>query len=86
MRNNVKSFMDMYNGCECNAQKGLSYLLDYLDRNKEFMWTKTDFDVSLSNGDITTVDVEYFSGECGDMTCTEILGTWEFDSKGRLIE
>lgn len=71
-------YMDLYNACECRANKGLEELKKYIFNTKDLLLTQSEW-----NG-ITTIEVEYFIDN--DCVLTETLGCWEFDSKGRCIE
>lgn len=75
---NPMNFMDMYNACECKANKGLECLKEYLRTQENLMWTET------TNDNIITIEVEYFIDD--DKVCTDMLGVFEFNLKGRCIE
>lgn len=73
------NYMDLYNACDCRANKGLEELMNFVFfETKDLLLTKSEW-----NG-ITTIEVEYFVDN--DCVVTELLGCWEFDSKGRCIE
>ena len=73
------NYMDLYNACDCRANKGLGELKNFVFfETKDLLLTQKEW-----NG-IITVEVEYFIDD--DCVSTEILGVWEFDSKGRCIE
>lgn len=72
------NYMDLYNACDCKANKGLSELEKYVEGIKILTYTTSEW-----NGIITT-EVEYFIDK--DCIRTEMLGVWEFNDKGFLIE
>lgn len=72
------NYMDLYNACDCRANKSLTELEEYVNSNKNLIYTTSEW-----NG-IVTVEVEYFADD--DCILTEILGVWEFNDKGFLIE
>lgn len=71
-------YMDLYNACDCRANKGLEELKKFIFETEDLILTQKEW-----NG-IITVEVEYFIDN--DCVITEVLGVWEFDSKGRCIE
>lgn len=71
-------YMDLYNACDCRANKGLEELKKFIFETKDLLLTKSEW-----NG-ITTIEVEYFVDN--DCVVTELLGCWEFNKKGQLIE
>lgn len=75
-------YMDLYNACDCRANKGLEELKKYVDGNKELIYTEIGDGENVHG--IITIEVEYWADE--EHIITEILGVWEFDSKGRCIE
>ena len=72
------NYMNYYNMCDTKANQGLEELEKYLNGTKDLLYTKGIGDK------IITIDVEY--GTDDDCTCTEFLGTWEFDINGKFIE
>ena len=72
------NYMDLYNACDCKANKGIEKLKEYVNGNKELIYTESEW-----NG-ITSIEVEYFADN--DCILTEFLGCWEFNEKGMLIE
>lgn len=72
-------YMDLYNACDCRANKGLEELKKFIFfETKDLLLTQKEW-----NG-ITTIEVEYFVDN--DCVITEFLGCWEFNEKGQLIE
>ena len=72
------NYMDLYNACECRANKGLEELKKFIFETKDLLLTESKW-----NG-IISIDVEYFVDN--DCVVTEFLGCWEFNEKGQLIE
>ena len=72
------NYMDLYNACDSKANKGIEKLKEYVNGNKELIYTESEW-----NG-ITSIEVEYFiDNEC---ILTDMCGVWEFNEKGMLIE
>lgn len=72
------NYMDLYNACDCRANKGIEELKKYVNGIKDLIYTESEW-----NG-ITTIEVEYFiDDEC---ILTDTCGVWEFNEKGMLIE
>lgn len=72
------NYMDYYNACDCRANKGLEELKKFIFETKDLLLTESKW-----NG-IISIDVEYFVDN--DCVVTELLGCWEFNEKGKLIE
>lgn len=72
------NYMDLCNACHCQANKGIEELIKYLKTNEELLWTESKW-----NG-ITTIEVEYWCDD--DHIISDMLGIWEFNDKGFLIE
>ena len=71
-------YIDLYNACDCRANKGLEELKKYVYETKDLLLTQSEWK------GITKIEVECFIDS--DCVVTEFLGCWEFDSKGRCIE
>ena len=72
------NYMDLYNACDIRANKGLKVLEEYLNGNDNLTYFK------IQGERITTLEVEYWLDH--NHSVNDVLGVWEFNDKGFLIE
>lgn len=75
--------MSYYNECRVHAENGLDELIEFLERQKELIYTKEiEKGCGKYGDDIICIEVEVLDDNEG----VDFIGTYEFDEKGRFIE
>lgn len=75
--------MTYYNECMINAEKGLDYLIRYLDNQSNLIYTREiEKGCGKYGDDLTCIEVEILDENEG----TNFIRSFEFDDKGKFIE
>ena len=75
--------MTYCNECEIHAKNGLDELIDYLERQKNLIYTREiEKGCGKYGDDIICIEVEILDDDEG----TDFIGTYEFNENGDFLE
>lgn len=75
--------MSYYNECRVHAENGLDELIEFLERQKDLIYTREiEKGCGKYGEDITCIEVEVLDEDM----CVDFLNSYEFDEKGKFIE